>query len=146
MKVALGADHGEFELKEHLKKQLLAAGHEVTDFGVDTEKPVDYPEYAMKVARGVGSGDFDRGVLCCGSGIGMSIAANKCKGVRAALIYTEELAKLSRAHNDANVLCLGGRFTTPEEGESIVNIWMTEPCVEDRHKRRVHQISECEAS
>ena len=124
MKVALGADHRGFRLKEELKRWLAARGQEVTDFGPASADRVDYPDYAFKVADAVARHQADRGILICSTGIGMSIAANKVRGVRAALADSVRLARLSREHNDANVLCLGADFVSAAETRRIVSVWL----------------------
>ena len=146
MRLALASDHGGFDLKQDLLARLHAAGHEVLDLGPGLGEVVDYPDYAALVGRLVASQEADLGVLLCGSGIGMSIAANKIPGIRAAVVQDEEHARLAREHNDANVLCLGGRFTPPEEAWSIVSAWMSAECQGDRHRRRIAKISALDAS
>ena len=125
MKIAMGSDHAGYRAKEFLKK-ILSNEHEIRDVGTFSPASCDYPEYARKVAELVAGGYAERGILICGTGIGMSIAANKVRGIRAAVCYTEELARLSRAHNDANVLCIGARVNTEEEIEKIVD-YVTKP-------------------
>src|SRR3989337_3750035 len=115
MKIALGADHKRYPFKEKVKRFLQETGHQVKDFGTFSEESVDYPDFALKVAEAVSKGEAERGILFCWSGIGMSISANKVKGIRAALCLNEEMAKLSREHNDSNVLSLSAKFIGEEE-------------------------------
>lgn len=140
MRIALGSDHAGFELKEKIKKYLNFLGDEFKDFGAFNRESCDYPDYAKKVARGVSSGKFDRGILFCGSGIGMSMAANKIRGIRASLCYNEETARLAREHNDANVLCIGARLTKEKLAKKIVKIWLETKFSRGRHRKRVKKI------
>lgn len=140
LRIAMGADHGGYEQKEALKRWLEEKGHAVTDFGTDSAESVDYPDYAEPVARAVASGVADFGVLVCGTGIGMQMAANKVKGVRAANVVSPDFAKLSREHNDANVLTLSGRFVSLETNESIVDAFLSTGFSGGRHERRVAKI------
>jgi len=142
MRIAAGADHGGFELKEALVARLRDAGHEVVDVGTSSPDSVDYPRYAHAVARRVAAGDVDRGLLVCGSGVGMCMAANRHPGIRAADCFTERIAELSRAHNDANVLCLGGRFLDEAGAWAITEVWLVTPFEGGRHERRVALIEE----
>lgn len=144
MKMAIAADHAGFFLKEELKKSLEARGIEYVDFGTFSEESVDYPDYAVAVAERVSSGEFDLGLLVCGSGIGVSIAANKIPGVRAALCSDAECARLSRRHNDANVLALGARFLDVGRAEEILAAWLESEFEGGRHARRVDKILELE--
>lgn len=144
MKIAVGADHAGFELKNQLRDALLAAGHDVHDFGTATAESTDYPDYAGQVGRAVARGDADRGVLVCGSGVGMSIAANKIRGVRAALGVNEEGVKLTRQHNNANILTLGARFTDPALAHKLVGLFLETAFDGGRHERRVGKITELE--
>ena len=144
MKISLGADHAGFELKEKIKKLLLQQGIEVNDRGTHSSEAVDYPDYARKVAEEVADHDADLGILVCGSGIGMSIAANKVAGVRAALCHEGYSARQSREHNDANVLSLAARFTPPDEIDKIVKAWLAAKFDGGRHLRRVEKITEIE--
>ena len=144
MKIAIGADHAGFELKNQLGAVLRQTGHEVCDFGTNSAESTDYPDYAGRVAKAVASGTADRGVLVCGSGVGMSIAANKVRGVRAALGVTPEEVRLTRAHNDANVLTLGARFTEPALAGELVQAFLETPFDGGRHARRVAKISQME--
>ena len=140
MRVALGADHRGFALKEELKRWLAARGHEIVDFGPASADRVDYPDYAFKVADAVVRHQADRGILICSTGIGMSIAANKVRGVRAALADSVRLARLSREHNDANVLCLGADFVSAAEARRIVSVWLRTEFTGGRHSRRVRKL------
>lgn len=140
MKVALGADHRGFGLKEDLKRWLAARGHKVFDLGPASAERVDYPDYAFKVARAVARRRADRGILICSTGIGMSIAANKVRGVRAALADSVRLARLSREHNDANVLCLGADIVSATEAKRIVGVWLRTEFAGGRHARRVRKL------
>ncbi len=140
MKVALGADHAGYELKEKVKKYLQSKGVETLDLGTNSTESVDYPDFAVKVAEQVSQKIVDWGVLVCKSGIGMSIAANKVKGVRAAVVRTVEDTKLARGHNDANLLALSGAFTTEAEAKKIVDAWMGTKFEGGRHERRVKKI------
>ena len=144
MRVALGADHAGVALKEDIKKLLDARGIAYRDFGTESTEPVDYPDYAVSVARVVADGEFDRGILFCGSGIGMAIAANKVPGVRSAAVFDEASARVSRSHNDLNVLSLGERVTDPEEAARIVTAFIDTPFSGGRHQRRVDKIAALE--
>ena len=137
MKVIVGSDHAGFAHKCKIVRLLEELGHDVVDVGTTNEESVDYPDFAVKVAESVARGDSDRGILVCATGIGMSIAANRIKGVRAALCYSEEVAELSRRHNDSNVMCLGGRFMPWESVSRMVRKWMQTPFEGGRHARRV---------
>jgi ribose 5-phosphate isomerase B len=140
-KIALGADHAGFDLKEAIKKYLDLSGYTYTDFGILNPNSADYPQYAYKVAQAVAQGEYTQGILICGTGIGMCITANKVKGIRAGLAYNSSTAELSRSHNDTNILCLGGRELTPEQALEIVDIWLKTPFEGGRHKTRVDMIS-----
>ena len=142
--VALGADHAGLELKEALKAWLIDAGCQVLDFGTHGPDSVDYPDYALQVAEAVTVGKVERGVLVCGTGIGMTIAANKVPGIRAALCGDVFTARMSREHNDANVLALAGRLTGRETGLEILRAWLDTPFAGGRHARRVDKIGEME--
>jgi ribose 5-phosphate isomerase B len=144
MKVALGADHAGYEEKERLKPVLNELGIEFEDFGAVSTDSVDYPDFAAKVARKVADGEFDQGLLVCGSGTGMAIAANKVHGVRAAVAWNEETARLAREHNDANVLAVGARTTPESEIPKIVRAWFETKFAGGRHQQRVEKISELE--
>jgi ribose 5-phosphate isomerase B len=144
MKVALGSDHAGFSLKERIKKFLLEKGYEVIDLGTTSEESTHYPLFAKDVALAVQRGEAQRGILVCGTGIGMSITANKFKGVRAALCCNEYMARMSRLHNDANVLCLGDRVLGEDIALAIVDVWLETPFEGGRHEKRVELISEIE--
>lgn len=141
MTVSLGSDHAGFELKERIKEYLNEAGFRVIDVGTNSAESTDYPEYALRVARSVAGGSSERGILVCYTGIGMSIAANKVSGIRAALCTTPSMAEMSRRHNDANVLTLGAGQTDADLAREIVRIFLeTPPDEAERHRRRVRMI------
>lgn len=143
--VLIASDHAGFSFKQNLICQLKEWNW--IDLGPLNEESVDYPDYAVKVAEALSKGDAEKGILICGSGIGMSIAANKCAGVRAALVENPIAARLSREHNNANVLCLGSRFLAPEYGFEIAKTWLTTPFSEGpRHQARIQKIQEIEAA
>ena len=144
MRVALGADHAGFLLKEHLKQTLQRLGHVVEDFGTDSEASVDYPPICMAVGRAVVEGRADRGIVLGGSGQGEQIAANKVPGVRAALCNDLFTARLSREHNDANVLSMGGRIVAFGLADEILQLWLETAFSGGRHQRRIDQISNAE--
>jgi len=141
MKVAVGCDHAGFELKEVVIATLRRLGAEVVDFGTYSRESVDYPDYGERVGRAVASGEVDRGVVLCGTGIGISIAANKVPGVRAALCHDVYSARMSRAHNDANVLAMGARVIGPGLAEAIVEAWLLTPFEGGRHALRVEKLN-----
>jgi ribose 5-phosphate isomerase B len=143
-KIIIGADHAGFALKESLKPCLVRFGLEITDVGTENADSVDYPDFGCRVAVGVSCGAFARGILICGSGVGMTIIANKYPRVRAALCLDEETAELSRRHNDSNVLCLAGRKTDPEKAEKIIEIWLKTAFEGGRHIRRIEKIRKIE--
>lgn len=146
MKIATGADHAGYAVKQAVVRHLRAQGHEVVDVGTDDgETSVDYPDFAHLVAEAVASGGAERGVLVCGTGIGMCMAANRHAGVRAADCTTPHLAEMSRRHNDANVLCLAGRLLSEDEAWAIAEVWMATPFDGGRHERRVARIDGEEA-
>jgi ribose 5-phosphate isomerase B len=145
MKIALGSDHGGFELKETVKAHLAEKGIELEDFGTYSSESVDYPIYAEKVANAVASGACDRGILCCGTGIGVCIAANKVKGIRAALCSDTFSARASRNHNNANILTMGQRVIGPGLALDIVDVWLEAEFQGGRHERRVGEIADIEA-
>jgi len=144
MKVALACDHGGYRLKEVIKEYLKELGVEFVDYGAYSEESVDYPDYAYKAAKGIVNGEADRGIFICGTGIGISMAANKVHGIRAALCYNVYAAEMSRRHNDANVLCLGGRVLGDELAKRIVKAWLETPFEGGRHERRIKKIAEIE--
>lgn len=140
LRIAIACDHGGFELKNHLFQKLVDDGYEVVNFGVDSNEAVDYAEKAHILANAVIDGEVDRGVLICGTGIGVSIAANRHPGIRAALCTDSVCARLSREHNDANVLCLGGRIIGPVLAESILSAFLETSFEGGRHERRIKKI------
>ena len=141
MKVAIGSDHAGFEAKEKLKKLVDGLGHELADMGTDSEESCDYPDYAKAVAQSVANGESDCGILVCGTGIGMSMAANKVRGIRAAKVCSEYESQMSRRHNDANVLCVGARSLDYEtQIKPIVQAWFATEFEGGRHQRRVDKI------
>ncbi len=142
MKIALGADHAGFELKEKIKEFLQDAGHEVLDLGCHSTDSVDYPVYGAKVAKAVLQGEAERGILVCGTGLGMSMVANRFPGIRAALCHELFTARMSRLHNDANVLVLGGRVIGDVLALEMVKVFLETPFEGGRHLRRVNQIDE----
>ncbi len=144
MRIAIGSDHAGFHLKEDVKAFLAELGHEVTDFGTDSEEPVDYPVHIAAVAHAVADGECERGVVTGGSGQGEQIAANKVRGVRAALCHDLYLAELSRRHNDANVLSMGGRVVAAAYAREIVRVWLATGFDGGRHARRLEQIGSIE--
>ena len=140
MKIALGSDHRGFALKEALKELLGELGHEWVDFGCQGEDPVDYPDIVRPLVEAVVAGEYQRGILICGNGVGMSIAANKVKGVRAALCQNAFTARLARRHNDVNVLCLGSWCIGRGLAEEIVRVFLSEDFEGGRHARRLEKI------
>jgi len=146
MRIALGADHAGIHLKQEIRQLLDERGLAYSDFGTNATDSVDYPDFAKTVATEVASGNFDYGILFCGSGIGMAIAANKVHGIRAAPVTDEVSARLSREHNNANVLALGERITPADEARKIVNAFLDTPFAGGRHQRRVDKISALESA
>lgn len=144
MRIRIGSDHAGFALKEAVKAHLVEEGHDVSDAGPPTQDSVDYPVYAGKVARAVAAGEADFGILLCGTGLGMAIAANKVHGIRAVQVSDPEFAKMARAHNDANVLTLAGRYTDEATAARIVDAFLATPFEGGRHERRVEQITDIE--
>lgn len=143
MKIALGSDHGGYQLKENLKECLMELNVEYVDFGCENEKSVDYPDIGFKVAIDVKSGKYDRGILICGTGIGMSVVANKVRGIRAALCHNEFTARCAREHNDANILVLGGKVIGSGLAKEIVKVWLnTKFSQEERHINRLTKIKQ----
>jgi ribose 5-phosphate isomerase B len=140
MRIALGADHAGFHLKDALKRALDEFGAAYQDFGTGSAESVDYPDFAQAVARGVAAGQFDRGILVCGSGVGMAIAANKVPGIRAAALVDADSARLAREHNDLNVLALGARVTPEVRAREIVRTFLETPFAGGRHAVRVAKI------
>lgn len=144
MKIAIASDHGGFEYKEMLIPLLRESGHEVEDFGCHSADSVDYSDHGIPAAEAVANGSCDRAILICGTGIGMSIAANKVKGIRCALCCDPLSAKLTREHNDSNVLALGGRIIGAELAKAIVSVWLSAEFEGGRHARRIGKIHEYE--
>ncbi|OGC41668.1 ribose 5-phosphate isomerase B [candidate division WOR-1 bacterium RIFOXYD2_FULL_36_8] len=143
MKIAVGSDHAGFELKEKIKNHLLERGFKVKDFGTNSKESCDYPDFAYLVASAVAKGAFEIGILLCGSGVGVSITANKVKGIRAVNAYSEEIAKQSREHGDCNILTLAGRdkYLDPKMALKIVDVWLdTLFSGEERHQKRIRKI------
>jgi ribose 5-phosphate isomerase B len=145
VRVAFGCDHAGFELKEEIVSLIKELGHEVTDMGTFSKESVDYPDFAQKVARAVQQKECSMGVVICGTGIGVSIAANKVPKIRAALCTDAYMARMSRAHNDANVLALGSRVIGPGLARDIITAFLTTEFEGDRHKRRLDKISSLES-
>jgi len=139
-RIPIGADHAGYAMKERLVAELKKLGYDPIDLGTNSPDSTDYPDYAHPVAQQVESGEAKRGILLCGTGLGMSYAANRHHGVRAAVAWTPEVAKLAREHNDANVLVLPARFVSDEEGLSILKTWLDTPFEGGRHQRRVAKI------
>lgn len=146
MKIALGSDHGGYELKNIIKEHLLEKGYEILDFGAESSKSVDYPEYGFKVGQAVVAKEVDLGIVLCGTGIGISIAANKVIGIRAALCTDSYMARMAREHNDANILALGSRVIGPGVALDIVDMFLNTAFSESRHGRRLKLITEFEKS
>jgi len=144
IKIALGADHAGYELKNLIEDYLIESGYEVEDFGTDSPESVDYPDFGIAVGEAVASGRCQRGIVCCGTGIGISIAANKVKGVRCALCSEPLSAALSREHNDSNVLSMGARIIGVEMAKKIVDAWLASDYAGGRHQRRLDIISRYE--
>lgn len=145
-KIAIGSDHAGYEAKEQAKRELGALGLEVLDEGTNGLESVDYPDFGAAVGRAVAGGEAERGVVICGSGIGISIAANKVPGVRAALCWNEETARLARQHNDANVLCLGARFIEPELAARMIRVFVETEFDGGRHAERVEKLTRLDAA
>ena len=145
MKIAIGCDHGGIVLKPAVIDTLTELGAEVEDFGTYDESSVDYPVYGLKVAEAIASGECDAGVLMCGTGIGISSSANKVKGIRAAVTTNTFMAEMTKRHNNANIIALGGRVVTPDEAKEIVKAWYTAEYEGGRHQRRLDMIADIEA-
>jgi ribose 5-phosphate isomerase B len=145
MRVAIGSDHAGYKLKEHLRSRLAAWGHEVLDLGTSSTESVDYPDFGAAVGRAVESGKVERGVCVCGSGIGISIAANKVPGVRAALVQDQLGARLAREHNDANVVCFGERLIGVAHAEAALEVFLATPFSGGRHAGRVDKLRALDA-
>jgi ribose 5-phosphate isomerase B len=146
MKVAIGSDHRGFLLKEQIKSAFTPQNIEFTDFGAKSRESCDYPDFAFPVAEAVAQGRAEKGILICGSGNGMLLAANKVKGVRAAAALSPEMARLSRLHNDANVLAIPADYVEPQLVSKIVKVWLETPFEGGRHLRRLEKISEYESN
>jgi ribose 5-phosphate isomerase B len=146
MKIAIGADHAGFVVKESLRKKLAAEGNEVVDFGTNSTESIDYPDFAALVGREVGEGRADRGILVCGTGVGMAMAANKIHGVRAAPLWSEAEAQLAREHNDANVAAFGARLIDEATAEKLTDIFLNTEFAGGRHARRIAKIAQLENS
>jgi ribose 5-phosphate isomerase B len=143
-RIAVGADHAGYPLKEEVKRYLTDKGFSVLDLGTDSTESVDYPHFAAKVGRAVTTGEVDQAILCCGTGVGVCISANKVRGVRAASVSEPASARLAREHNDANVLCMGARIVGVELAKQIVDAWLSASFQGGRHQRRVDQIRDLE--
>ena len=142
MKIVVGSDHAAYELKEAIKEKLISEGHEVIDVGCDSTESVDYPKYGHAVGRTVASGEAERGIAVCGSGIGISIACNKVPGIRAALCTSVEMVEMCRRHNNANVVCMGARMISQELAFDIIDKWMTTDFEGGKHLRRINEIED----
>lgn len=146
MRIVLASDHGGFELKEAIKIHLIKKGYYINDIGVDDTKSVDYPDYGKRAAMMVAGGEADKGIIICGTGIGISIVANKIKGIRCALCTNEYMARMSRMHNNANMLALGGRVTGIGLAADIADVWLSTEFEGGRHENRVNKITDIEIS
>ncbi|MFC4354120.1 ribose 5-phosphate isomerase B [Chryseomicrobium palamuruense] len=146
MNIAISSDHGGNNLRKEIMGLLTEMGHQVTDFGPQTLDSVDYPDYAKPVCEGVAGGDFEAGILICGTGIGMSIAANKYKGIRCALVHDVFSAKMTKCHNNSNVLAMGERVIGPGLAREIVATWLTNEFEGGRHETRVNKVAAIESS
>jgi len=144
MRIALAADHAGFKLKETIKEFLQQKEIDYQDFGTYSENPTDYMDWAIKAVEGVSRGEFERGILICGTGLGMNIMANKFSGIRATPCYDLYMARLAREHNDSNILVLGGRITAPELAKEIVREWLTTKFQGERHQRRLDKLRQIE--
>jgi len=144
MKIAIGADHAGFALKDQVRDALRQAGHEVEDLGTNSAESADYPDYADVVAHDVVSGAADRGILVCSTGVGMSIAANKVDGIRAALAMNPDEVRLARAHNDANIITIGARYIDLQAANEMVRVFLETPFDGGRHARRIGKIAQLE--
>ncbi|MBF0623362.1 MAG: ribose 5-phosphate isomerase B [Magnetococcales bacterium] len=142
MRILTACDHGAYELKELLRHHLESRNHAVVNLGTDGPESVDYPDYAAKLCRALLAGEGERGILLCGTGIGISIAANRFPGIRAALCHDELTARLAREHNDANVLVLGGRTTGAATALGILDVWLDTPFAGGRHQRRLDRLEQ----
>lgn len=144
MKVAIGADHAGVQEKEAVKATLDEMGIEYVDMGTDSAESVDYPDFALKVGEAVAKGDVQQGILFCGSGTGMAIAANKIRGIRAAVAWSEDIARLARQHNNANILALPARFISQDEVNKLIKAWFAADFEGGRHERRIEKITAIE--
>ena len=144
MKIAVAADHAGFALKEQLRRRLAQEGHEVVDFGATSAESCDYPDFAQPAARDVAQGRSDRGILVCSTGIGMAMAANKIAGVRAAPAQSEDEVRMTREHNDANVLTLGAKYLDEERALNLIHVFLNTEFAGGRHARRVAKIAQLE--
>jgi ribose 5-phosphate isomerase B len=144
LKIAIGSDHRGYSLKERIKTLLVGDGHEIVDVGTDSEDSADYPDYAIPVAEKTAGGEADRGILICGSGIGVSIVANKVDGARAALVWTVDQARMTRKHNDSNVLALSEEMGDDDQLDEIVREWIDTGFEGGRHQRRLDKITDYE--
>ena len=142
MKIALGCDHAAYELKEAIKSKMENEGHTIIDVGTYSPESVDYPKYGHAVGKAVASGEAERGIAVCGSGIGISIACNKVPGIRAALCTSVEMAEMCRRHNNANVVCMGARMISQELAFDIIDTWMTTEFEGGKHLRRINEIED----
>ncbi len=143
MRIAIGSDHAGYNLKKYILNK-LGDKYEFLDVGTDSSESVDYPDYASRVAEAILKGDAELGILICGTGIGMSIAANKYRGIYAAVVYSDETASLARRHNNANVICLGARMISPDDAVRWIEIWLGEEFEGGRHLRRINKIKSLE--
>lgn len=142
MKIVMGSDHAGYELKEAVKAKLEGEGFEIIDVGCYSTESVDYPKYGHAVGKAVASGEADKGIAICGSGIGISIAANKVPGIRAALVTSVWQAEMTKMHNDANVLCMGGRVVDEQLAFEMVDAWLNAEFMGDKHLRRINEIED----
>lgn len=142
MVIALGCDHAAYELKEKVKEKLTNAGHKIVDVGTDSTESVDYPKYGHAVGRLVASGETERGIAICGSGIGISIACNKVPGIRAALCTSVEMAEMCRRHNNANVICMGARMISEELAFAMIDKWLETEFEGGKHERRIGELED----
>lgn len=142
MKIVLASDHGGYDLKEVIKKHLIDQDYDILDMGTNSEESVDYPDYGVAAGEAVAAGKAEKGIVFCGSGIGICIAANKVKGIRCALLTSVEMAVLAKSHNDANVISLGGRLTPPDLAIQIVDTWLATEAEGGRHQRRIDKLNQ----
>ena len=142
MKIVIGSDHAGFELKEAVKAKLVGEGYDVMDVGTDSAESVDYPKFGHAVGKAVASGEAERGIAICGTGIGISIAANKVPGIRAGVVHNVMTAEMTKAHNDANVLCFGARVVDQDTAFAMVDTWLGTEFMGDKHLRRINEIED----